>query len=82
MAALAPPETRKPARCGDRLATAELQRFSSHARGVGASRIPVAWRREGERLFREAERTNLARDWRAVAIHFMGVSERIEERLR
>jgi hypothetical protein len=76
------PKTRKPARGAGRLATHELQRLSSHARGVGASRIHVAWRREGERLFREAERTKLARDWRAVAIHFMGVSERIDARLQ
>lgn len=75
----APPEKRKPARRRSRLATNEFQKLSSHEREVGASRIPALWLREGTRLFREAERSNLTRDWRATAIHFVGIVTRMKE---
>ena len=75
-----PPEKRKPARDVDRLSTETMKVKSSHAILSGAMAIPFQWLREGARLIGEAQRSQLARDWRAATIHLLGILTRLEGR--
>jgi hypothetical protein len=82
MVALAPPETRKPARCGDRLELLTLARAASRQTVVGASRIPGQWLSELERLHREYQRTGQKRFLLASIIHQRGIVARLEGAVR
>jgi len=73
-----PPKTRKPARCGDRLALKELTQNLSHPAVAGASRIPSHWLSELERLHREHQRTGQRRFLLAAMIHQRGIVARLE----
>jgi hypothetical protein len=69
-----PPLKRKPPRSECRLATSDLQRFASHGFGKPSRPIPAAWRREGDRLLRQAQCTGRLQDWRAAILHQIGIA--------
>jgi hypothetical protein len=73
-----PSKTRKPARCGDRLATDMNQGKTSHVRPPRASLNLANWRRERERLLVEAQRTRSPRYWLAAIQHQAGIVSRLE----
>jgi hypothetical protein len=49
---------------------------------LGCPANPKEWLREGIRLVEEAERTNLAKDWKAATAHFVGIVVKLEVHLR
>ncbi len=51
---------------------------TSHVPCPSASKIPRQWINEGARLLADARRRQTASAWKAAALHFAGIVERLE----
>lgn len=73
----APPLQKRRAVRENRPTHDSLTRLHSHGSEPRTSAIPRQWVREGCRLIAEAQRSQLARDWRAATVHLAGVLMRM-----
>lgn len=73
-----PPENARAARTRSGPATDEVTIARSHPSEPRASRIPLAWLRERDRLAEEVRRTGKDRDRMALIVHQCGIVARLE----